>query len=65
VTLTKTMVDAFMTASLEHPTPGDVILIPTPQYAGMRALVEFAGRDHRRLKREFNKAWRKARKAMH
>lgn len=44
----------------KHP---DLMIIDPKPHAMLRAGMEFAGRNHRRIKREMNKAWRAARKA--
>lgn len=41
--------------------PEYMLMDPKP-HAGMKALLKFEGRDRRRLKREYNKAWRAERK---
>jgi hypothetical protein len=62
-TLQKAELDAMMlaiyTTMPKHP---DLIVIDPKPHAMMRAAVEFEGRDHRRIKREMNKAWRAKRK---
>lgn len=43
------------------PRSPDVIQCGGPQAAAIRAHIDFQGRDRRRIKREVNKAMRKAR----
>ena len=45
------------------PNRADIILCSVPQAAAIRAHVDFQGRDRRRIKREVNKAMKKARKS--
>ena len=61
-TLTKAKFDAVLLSVWSKPKAPDPIMMEPKQYAGMKALLAFEGRDRRRLKREWNKAWRAARK---
>ena len=60
--LTQETLDHLLLEAYRKPMNPATILIDGKRYAGMKAMMEFQGRDRRRLKREFNRAWRKARK---
>jgi len=59
---TKEMLDRAIAQAYQKGGNSDVILMSVSASMAMQSLVKFEGRDRRRQKREWNKAWRKGRK---